>query len=153
TGNQLPPGVRQIGGARARGIKIRLKASGASRTLSAAPARRLLMREVLADLRRATGAFVIAAAASAEFAVEAAAWRNGVFTHAILEAARTGAADADGDGRTTVGELERYVAAAVLRLTGGRQRPAARRENRAMDFAVLAGRAGAGSSDAVAAAP
>jgi uncharacterized caspase-like protein len=93
------------------------------------------MQELFADLRRGTGAVVIASAGGAEFALESEKWKNGVFTHAVLRGLK-GEADRNKDGRVQVSELRDFVEPVVRRLTAGRQVPTTRRENLALDFAV-----------------
>jgi uncharacterized caspase-like protein len=92
-----------------------------------------LLQAMFADLRRGTGTVVIASAAGSEFAVESAAWNNGVFTHAVMRGLK-GEADRDGDGRVLVSELRDFVEHEVQQLTAGRQSPTARRENLVIDF-------------------
>lgn len=95
-----------------------------------------LLGELFADLRRGTGAQVIASASGLEFALESEQWRNGTFTYALLEGLRGGAADANKDGAVTVSELRDYVVARVQALTQGQQTPTARRETVTADFEV-----------------
>jgi hypothetical protein len=99
---------------------------------SARPARFAggLLSELFADLRRGSGAVVIAASGSAEFAFEQDDLRNGVFTHCILEALRGGLP-------VNVSALQRHVNEQVVALTGGRQRPATRNKNYSDDFPVV----------------
>lgn len=84
-------------------------------------------RTLFADLQRASGAVVIASAGGAEYALEAPEWNNGVFTYAVLDGLKSGGADADKNGVTTVTELRDYVVDKVRRLTGGQQTPTARK--------------------------
>ena len=99
-------------------------------------AARQLMRNFFTDLRRGTGAAVIASSGDAECALESDAWNNGVFTYAVLAGLKNRRADRNGDGRVTVKELHEFVTAEVRRLTRGRQTPGARAENLDLDFAV-----------------
>ena len=92
-----------------------------------------LLKELFADLRRGTGTVVIASAGGSEYAIESPAWKNGVFTHALLRGL-AGEADRDRDGRVLVSELRDFVEHEVQQLTAGRQSPAARRENLVVDF-------------------
>ena len=94
-----------------------------------------LAQEMFADLRRGTGAVIIASAGGSEFALEGARWNNGVFTHAILRGLN-GEADRDGDRRVMVSELRDFVEAEVQQLTNGKQSPTARRENLVADFTL-----------------
>jgi uncharacterized caspase-like protein len=94
-----------------------------------------LLQEDFADLRRGTGAVVIASAGGAEYALESEAWKNGVFTYALLRGLK-GGARRDGDGRLRVSALRDFVRREVRRLTRGRQAPTSRRENLELDFAV-----------------
>jgi WD40 repeat protein len=95
-----------------------------------------LMKELFADLRRGSGAAVIASAAGKEYALESNLWNNGVFTFSFLEGIKNRTADLNGDGNITVSELRDYVSSEVSRLTAGKQNPTARQENLENDFKV-----------------
>lgn len=97
----------------------------------------LMLPELFADLRRGSGAQVIAASGGLQFSFESPQWNNGVFTYSVLEGLKTRAADEDKNGKITVSELRDYVAGKVLNLTHGRQRPVARQENLESDFEVF----------------
>jgi len=101
----------------------------------------LLMQELFADLRRGSGAVVIAAASGVQYAFEADG--SGVFTHALLEGLREKTAggmfraDRNGDGVVKVSELRDWVTERVRQATDGRQVPIARRENIQVDWIIF----------------
>ena len=86
-----------------------------------------LMQQLFADLRRDSGAVVIAAADAEGYAYESANGSHGIFTKSLLDAlipAKPGMrspADLDGDG-------------AVSKKSGGNQVPNVRRESPDYDF-------------------
>jgi uncharacterized caspase-like protein len=92
---------------------------------------------LFADLRRGAGAFVIAAAGAAEYAVESSQLGIGVFTHSVLRALQDCADHPERGGLLPVSELHRHVSRQVVQLTGGRQQPMSRRENLRNDFSVI----------------
>ncbi len=92
--------------------------------------------ESFADLRRGSGAMVIAAAGAEEEAFEQGG--HGYFTGSLLEGLGGGQADLNGDGQITVTELREYAARRVRGFTAGAQQPVLRRENLEMDFPVCA---------------
>ena len=128
-----PPLAAGVVARAVKGVVLLGEPAAAARTRGASAA---VLGELFADLRRGTGAAVIAASGAAEYALEGAQWQNGVFTAAVLEALRDTRADADRDGTLRVSELQRWVTARVRELTGGRQSPTARRENLVDDFPV-----------------
>lgn len=98
-----------------------------------------LVRTYFSDLRRTTGANVLSASSGYEFvfAEERPEGDNGVFTYCLLEGLK-GAADADRDGRIRCSELLDHAIRRVPEMTGGRQRPEARRANAELDPVVAA---------------
>lgn len=95
-----------------------------------------LMQQLFTDLRAGSGAIVLGSAGGAELALESSAYKNGVFTFALLEALKEGLADANRSGDVSVTELTRYVSGRVEALTNGAQRPATRGENLDLDFPI-----------------
>lgn len=95
-----------------------------------------LMKELFVDLRRGTGATVIAAARGVELAGESSLLENGFFTHAIINGLKEGEADLNQDGKITVSELKTYVSKKVTELTNGLQQPTSRLENISNDFRI-----------------
>ena len=95
-----------------------------------------LLRERFADLRRGTGAQVIAASGGLQQAEESNASAMGTFTQAVLEGLR-GNADSNADGEITESELREYVANQVSLLSYGRQKPSGRAENLDLNFTLV----------------
>jgi WD40 repeat protein len=95
-----------------------------------------VMKEMFNDLNRGTGATVISSAGGAEFAMESAEWKNGLFTYCLLSGLRSGTADLNKDGRIFISELRSYVQMTVTELSKGKQMPAARFENISLDYAI-----------------
>jgi uncharacterized caspase-like protein len=118
---------------RARGVRTSKLAGAALPARQARP----LYEELFADLRRGTGAVVLAAAGGREFSLESEQWKNGAFTYCLLKGLRGGEADRDGDGRVRVSELRDYVLDEVQRLTRRRQAPTVRRDNLEYDFPLF----------------
>lgn len=95
-----------------------------------------LMKDLFSDMRGGTGATVISSAAGTEFALESDAWKNGVFTYAVLNGLNSKAADANRDENISVNELKSYVFAEVELLTQGKQHPTSRVKNLQNDFVL-----------------
>ena len=108
---------------------------GASRSITALETKYL--EDLFTDLRRGTGAHIIAAAAGAQFAYEDDKYQNGIFSHAVKEALAKGKADKDFDGVILVTELKQYVNKRVAELSKKRQVPVSRRENTSQNFTVF----------------
>ena len=98
----------------------------------------LLQENLFADLRRGTGAVVIAACSGDEYSVEGEKWGNGVFTYSVLECLKHFEGDTNKDNKIQVSELRNYVINRVRELTHGGQNPTVRQENLANDFVVVA---------------
>jgi WD40 repeat protein len=95
-----------------------------------------LMKELFAELDKGTGTTVISAAAGKGYALESSQWDNGVFTYTILDGIKNKAADRNGDGHISLSELKDYSIIQVELLTGGRQKPTARRESIIYDWKI-----------------
>jgi len=92
-----------------------------------------LMKELFADMRRGSGAVVLAAAAGNQYAKDTG--KSGLFTWCVLQGLQ-GAADTNADQNVTVEELVTYVGDEVERQSAGGQRPNTRQENLDNDFVV-----------------
>jgi WD40 repeat protein len=95
-----------------------------------------LMQELFAGLDKGTGTTVISAAAGKGYALESPQWNNGIFTFTILNGMKNKAADKNNDGQITVSELKDYSIKQVELLTGGKQKPTARRESINYDWKI-----------------
>ncbi len=120
-----------------RGVSVVADADSSAATSQGSSSLVRFQQDWFADLRRGTGAVVISSASGNEFALEGEQWRNGVFTYALLNGLKNGAADANKNSIVTVGELQAYVIDQVRTLTEGGQNPTVRRENLEYDFAVF----------------
>lgn len=95
-----------------------------------------LMKSIFVDLRRGTGATVIASAGGAEYAMEGDTWNNSVFMYTLLSGLQSKKADANRDGAITISELQTYLGTEVEKRTEGRQKPTFRTENVTNDWRV-----------------
>ncbi len=93
-----------------------------------------MMKELFVDLRKGTGATVIASSGGAEFSMESDEWKNGLFTYCLINGIRSKAADLDRDGTIYLSEVKNYVQNEVFKLSAGRQSPTSRIENLTYDF-------------------
>jgi uncharacterized protein YecT (DUF1311 family) len=93
------------------------------------------LQDMFVDLRRGSGATVIASSQGLESAFESSQQSNGLFTYALLEAL-DGRADTGKDGRITVGAAIKYVKRRVTELTKGQQTPNLRGINLEEDFVL-----------------
>lgn len=93
-----------------------------------------LTSELFADLRKGTGATVLAASGGMEFAMEGGDIENGLFTWCVKTGLDQGKADDNGDGQIWLSELQAWVTEEVDKRSGGRQKPTARIQNRSADI-------------------
>ena len=96
-----------------------------------------LSKALFADMRINNGSTVISSSGGAEYAIEGAQWKNGVFTYCLLKGLEEKQADHNKDRKITISELQIYVQNEVNRLTGGKQTPTSRVENLNYDFIIL----------------
>lgn len=88
-----------------------------------------IMKLLFNDLRTGTGTTVISSSDGVEFAMESDKWKNGLFTHCLINGIKTMQADTDKDGVIMLPELQDYVREKVKQLSGGRQAPTPRVDN------------------------
>jgi WD40 repeat protein len=95
-----------------------------------------IIEESFSDLRRGSGASVIASSSGTEYSVESEDFKGGLFTYALVAGLSGGRADANKDGHISVQELKTYVTAQVLDLSNGAQHVSMRADNRFDNFDV-----------------
>lgn len=95
--------------------------------------------QAMADLGDGVGATMLAAAGSAEYALEIGSLRGGLFTTAVCEGLGFLAADLDHDLQITVAEWMRAAQRQVIAWSKGAQVPGLRRDN--LQFDVVMARA------------
>ncbi|MCZ2355439.1 MAG: caspase family protein [Bacteroidia bacterium] len=93
----------------------------------------ILLGQLFSDIRRGTGATVVAAAGGTEFALESNEWNNGLFTYAFLNGLTKKAADLNNDNIIMLSELKEYIQKTVFELSQGKQNPISRQENPIVD--------------------
>lgn len=114
-----------------KGVNTNVAASGSSLNNSFE-----LMQELFAGLDKGTGTVVISAAAGKGYALESPKWNNGVFTYSIINGLKNRAADKNKDKQITISELKNYSITQVEIMTGGNQKPTARREAVGSDWRI-----------------
>lgn len=95
-----------------------------------------LMQELFTGLDKGTGTTVISASAGKGYALESDKWNNGVFTYTIINGLKNKAADRNKDRKITISELRDYSIKQVVQMTGGKQKPTARRESIGLDWRI-----------------
>jgi uncharacterized caspase-like protein/WD40 repeat protein len=115
-------------------VKFRTAGSGIQKKHVGMKSTGELMGELFTDLRKGTGATVVSSAGGAQYAMESAQWKNGLFTYCMLHGLKDKAADANKDGKIMLSELQNYLRTEVSKLSKGAQQPTSRIENLSMDF-------------------
>ncbi|MGM9853495.1 MAG: caspase family protein [Muribaculaceae bacterium] len=95
-----------------------------------------ILADMFRDTRRGVGATVLSSAGGGELAVESPEWNNGLFTYCLLKGIRTGEADADHNGRTSLSEWIDYTRRHVTDMSEGRQSPTLRSQNYHHDLEI-----------------
>ncbi len=95
-----------------------------------------LMENLFGNTKKGTGTTVISSSGGAEFAMESAEWKNGLFTFCLLNGIKSSKADSDFNKEISVTELQKYVSEQVKSLSKGRQKPTTRAENLLLDYRV-----------------
>jgi len=94
------------------------------------------VKEMFNDLNRGTGATIISSSGGAEYAMESADWKNGLFTYCLLSGLKSKVADLNQDGKILISELQIYVQQMVSQLSNGKQMPSSRFENISLDYVI-----------------
>jgi WD40 repeat protein len=92
-----------------------------------------LMKELFTDVRKNSGAHVIASSSGKYYSIESDVYENSVFTYALLEGLNK-YGDLNRDKHLSIMELKEYVQFRVEELTNGEQVPTIRIENSLNDF-------------------
>jgi hypothetical protein len=93
----------------------------------------------LVDLRRGSGAVVIAASRGTEVSFDrlpSVDLKHGIFAHAVIESITEAKADTDADGHLRVSELKSYVFDRIEQLSDGLMTPVTRTDNIRNDFTI-----------------
>ena len=91
-----------------------------------------IMKALFVDLRRGTGATVIASAKGGEFAIEGGnGISNGIFTHCLIQRIKSKEQEP-----VMISDLQEYLATEVQKLTEGMQTPSFRRKNISNDWRI-----------------
>lgn len=96
-----------------------------------------LLNSLFSDIRRGVGATILSSAGGSEAAVESDKWQNGLFTFVLKEGLLQKKADSDGNGAITTAELHLYTQQRVVELSGGRQQPTSRINNKQYEFTII----------------
>jgi len=91
-------------------------------------------KRLFIDTRLSKGNLIVTSSSGAELSMESADWDNGLFTHFVLKGLESKEADLDEDGTLSVHELIDYVSFQVTKVSGGKQNPTIREDNRYIDF-------------------
>ena len=89
----------------------------------------IFFNSLFVELRKESGATIIASSAGKEYSLEGDEWNNGVFTFALKEGLIGLKADLNKDKNISVSEFKSYLFVRVDELTNGKQTPTVRREN------------------------
>jgi len=95
-----------------------------------------VMDDIFADFGNDYGIDVLAATKGAEVAYETPEFKNGIFTHAMLQAINTNLDGYYNNKPITMSSLKNYVTNMVVKLTGSKQVPVSRNENTMLDWVV-----------------
>ena len=96
-----------------------------------------IMQDMFSDTRKGSGATVISSAGGAEYAMESAQWKNGLFTYTFLSGLSSSSTDLNADGMIQVSEIRAYVNHRVEELSKGKQIPSSREENISQDYIIF----------------
>jgi WD40 repeat protein len=91
-------------------------------------------KRLFIDTRLSKGNLIVTSSSGAELSMEGADWDNGLFTHFVLSGLESKDADLDEDGTLSIHELIDFVSAQVSKVSGGKQNPTIREDNRHIDI-------------------
>ncbi|MFD1553933.1 hypothetical protein DNU06_13990 [Putridiphycobacter roseus] len=95
-----------------------------------------LMKSLFTDLRKGTGATIIASSAGTEYAMEGERWENGLFTYCLIRGLKNKEADLNKDNKINISELQEYIQYQVNYISNGTQTPTSRIVNTQLDYRI-----------------
>ena len=95
-----------------------------------------LMKSLFTDLRKGTGATIIASSAGTEYAIEGDRWKNGLFTYCLIRGLKNKEADLNKDNKINISELQEFIQYEVNYISNGTQTPTSRIVNTQLDYRI-----------------
>jgi hypothetical protein len=96
-----------------------------------------LLNTMFSEMTTLSGATILAATSGADYAMESAKLKNGLFTSCLINGLQTMEADMDFDKKVDADELINFLRLKVSAESNGMQEPNTRFENEYSNFTIL----------------